>query len=123
MKRWIPIFIVIGILLLDATAIGSGQEIINKDGRICINAEDVPLGDLLRLRDQATGMQSSAPPELTGQRLTIHFSNLNITDAVRATFADQPFGYGLIQGRGIVVMAPASNVSETESELQPAEIE
>jgi hypothetical protein len=118
MKRWIPILIVLGILLLASTAIAAGPEIINRDGRISINADNVSLGDLLRLWDQATGMQSSAPPELAVQKLTIHFADLNISDAVRAMFNGQPFGYGLMQGRGIVVAAPASDVSETAVETE-----
>jgi hypothetical protein len=118
MKRWIPILIVLGILLLASTALAAGPEIINRDGRISINADNVSLGDLLRLWDQATGMQSTAPPELAGQKLTIHFADLNINDAVRAMFNGQPFGYGLMQGRGIVVAAPASDVSETALESE-----
>jgi hypothetical protein len=114
MKRWIPILIVVGILLLASTAVGAGPEIINRDGRISVNADNVSLGELLRLWDQATGMQSTAPPELTSEPLTIHFANLNINDAVRAMFNGQPFGYGLMQGRGIVVTAPPPEVTETE---------
>ena len=114
MKRWIPILIVVGILLLASTAVGAGPEIINRDGRISINADNVALGELLRLWDQATGMQSSAPPELTSQTLTIHFADLNINDAVRAMFNGQPFGYGLMQDRGIVVTAPVPDIPETE---------
>ena len=86
MKRWIPILIVLGILLLASTAIAAGPEIINRDGRISINADNVSLGELLRLWDQATGMQSSAPPELANRTLTLHFADLNINDAVRAMF-------------------------------------
>jgi hypothetical protein len=112
MKRWIPILIVLGILLLASTAIAAGPEVINRDGRISINADNVSLGELLRLWDQATGMQSSAPPELASQPLTIHFADLNINDAVRAMFNGQPFGYGLMQGSGIVVTAPAPETSE-----------
>jgi hypothetical protein len=113
MKRWIPILIVLGILLLASTAIAAGPEIINRDGRISINADNVSLGELLRLWDQATGMQSSAPPEFANQTLTIHFADLNINDAVRAMFNGQPFGYGLMQGHGIVVTAPAPVTSDT----------
>jgi hypothetical protein len=123
MKRWIPILIVVGILLLASTAVGVGPEIINRDGRISVNADNVPLGDLLRLWDQATGMQSSVPPELSGYKLTVHFTNLNINDAVRTIFADQPFGYGLMQGRGVIVTGPASNIAETEAESEPQPID
>jgi hypothetical protein len=122
MKRWIPILIGVGILLLAATAFGSGTEIINRDGRISISADDVPLGELLRLLDQATGMQSSVPPELTGYKMTTHFADLSISDAVRTMFFGQPFGYGLMQDRGIVVTAPATNISEPEPESEPVEI-
>jgi hypothetical protein len=120
MKRWIPIVIVVGILLLASTAVGAGPEVINRNGRISINADNVSLGELLRLWDQATGMQSSAPPELTSQTVTVHFADLNINDAVRAMFNGQPFGYGLMQGRGIVVTAPPPDIPETipETELQ-----
>jgi hypothetical protein len=119
MRRWIPVLIVAGILLLASTAVGSGPEIINRDGKISVNADDVPLGDLLRLWDQATGMQSSVPPELSGHKLTVHFTDLNINDAVRTIFVGQPFGYGLMQGRGVVVTGPATEVAETEGESEP----
>src|SRR5215813_3175657 len=118
MKRWIPILIVLGFLLLASTAMAAGPEIINRDGRISINADNVSLGELLRLWDQATGMQSSAPPELANRTLTLHFADLNINDAVRAMFNGQPFGYGFIQGSGIVVTAPAPDTSETAVESE-----
>src|SRR5262249_51065729 len=95
MKRWIPILIVVGILLLASTAVAAGPEIIYRDGKISVNADDVPLGDLLRLWDKATGMQSSVPPELSDYKLTAHFTNLNINDAARTMLGGQPFGYAL----------------------------
>src|SRR5215831_17707738 len=119
MKRWIPILIVVGILLLASTAFGAGPQIIYRDGKISVNADNVPLGDLLRLWDQATGMQSSVPPELSEYKLTVHFTDLNINDAVRRMFVGQSFGYGLMEGRGVVVTGPATDLAETEAPLEP----
>ncbi|HEY2384023.1 MAG TPA: hypothetical protein VGK48_22845 [Terriglobia bacterium] len=123
MKQWILIFSVAGILLLTATTFGSGPEIINRDGKVSINADAVPLGEFLGLWDRATGMQSSVPPELTGYKITVHFADLSISDAVRTMFSGQPFGYGLMEGRGIVVTAPARGISEPRAESEPVEID
>jgi hypothetical protein len=122
MKRWIPILIVVGILLLASTGVGAGPEIIYRDGKISVNADNVPLGDLLRLWDQATGMQSSVPPELSGYTLSAHFTNLNINDAARRILGGQPFGYALMQGRGIIVTGPANEAAETEAAPEPIDI-
>jgi len=118
MKRSIPILIA-GILLFASAAVAGGPEIINRDGRISVNADDAPLGDLLRLWDQATGMQSSVPSKLSGYKLTVHFTDLNINDAVRRMFVGQSFGYGLMEGRGVVVTGPATDLAETEAPPEP----
>jgi hypothetical protein len=50
MKRWIFILIVVGTILLSATAFGAAREIVNRDGDISINADEVPLrGSLIPL--------------------------------------------------------------------------
>ena len=119
MKRWISILITGGVLALQAFAVG--PQIINRDGKISISADNITLGHLLQLWDQATGMKSTAPPELVSRKLSVHFAGLNMTDAVRSIFQGQPFGYGLMQERGIIVTAPASDSTVNQAESVPPE--
>ena len=108
-----------GVLTLQAFAVG--PQIINKDGKISISADNITLGHLLQLWDQATGMKSTAPAELSSLRLTVHFAGLNMNDAVRSMFQGQTFGYALMQGRGIIVTAPASASTVNQAESVPPE--
>jgi len=119
MKRWISILIMGGMVALPAFAVG--PEVINKDGKISISADNITLGHLLQLWDQATGMKSTAPPELLSRRLNVHFKGLNTNDAVRSMFREQPFGYGLMQGRGIIVTAPGSGSTVNQAQSAPPE--
>jgi hypothetical protein len=106
MKWWIILLIILTTLLLPGTVFGAGgYQVVNVDGKISISADNITLGHLLDLWDKATGMHSTAAPELAGRTLNVHFTGLSEDDAVRAIFLGQPFGYGFVHGEGIVVTA------------------
>jgi len=106
-----------------AFAVG-GPQVVNRDGKISISADHISLGFLLNLWDKATGMKSTAPPELADKRLSVHFTGLREDDAIRAMFLGQPFGYAFVQGQGIVVTSspPLSTVAESQPQPQPAAV-
>ena len=82
MKEWLGAIILAGILAWDGSA-ASGPEVTNVDQKISISADDVTLDRLLRLWDQATGMQSVVSPELANHKLSVHFTGLDVNDALR----------------------------------------
>src|SRR5262250_1770785 len=104
MKAWLSIIILVGILALDGSAAGRGPEVTYVDQKMSISADDITLERLLRLWDQATAMQSVVPLELANRKLTIHFTGLPISDAIRKMFNGQPFDYVLVEGHGILIM-------------------
>jgi len=122
MKRRFFILIVLAtiILLLPGAAFAAqGYQVVNVDGKISISADNITLGRLLSLWDKATGMQSTAPPELAGRALSVHFTGLGEDDAVQAMFLGQPFGYAFVQGQGIVVTSLPAVSSVAEVPLGP----
>ena len=118
MKLWLGVIIVGGVLGARGFAAEQGPEVLNLDEKITIRAEDVTLVHLLELWDRATGMQSTIPQELENRKLTIRFTGLNVNDALRKIFEEQPFGYFLIGGR-VVVTAPSE--SNPAAERAPAD--
>src|SRR5262245_4296868 len=104
MKEWLGTIILAGILAVDVSAAGRGPEVTNIDNKISISADDITLDRLLRLWDQATAMQSVAPPELANRKISVHFTGLTVNDALRRIFEGQPFDYVLVEGHGILVM-------------------
>src|SRR5262249_46292551 len=106
--------ILAGILAGEVFADKRGPEVLNIDGKISIQADAAPLGRLMRLWDGATGMHSTVPAELAGQKLTVHFSGQSVNDALRKIFDGQPFGYVLIEDRVVITPEMAS-----ESEIEP----
>ncbi len=123
MKWCLCLLMILGTIILagHAFAVG-GPQVVNRDGKISISADHISLGFLLNLWDKATGMKSTAPPELADKRLSVHFTGLTEDDAVRAMFLGQPFGYAFVQGQGIVVTSspPLSRVAEGQP--QPPQI-
>jgi len=107
-----------GILGFDAFAAGQGPEVTNVDQKISISADDITLDRLIRLWDQATAMQSVVPPELANRKLSIHFTGLPISDALRKMFNGQPFDYILVEGHGILIMER----SQSEPVAQSADV-
>ena len=111
MKEWLSTIILAGILTLDGSAAGKGPEVTNVDQKISISADAITLDRLLRLWDQATGMQSVVPAELANRKLSVHFTDLGVNDALRKMFDGQPFDYVLIGDQGIVVTARSQKES------------
>jgi hypothetical protein len=91
------------LLGLFLTAAAQGPEVVKVDNRISVQADNISLGFLLQLWDKATGMRSTVPPNLADRKLSVHFTNLNVTDAVQKIFEKQPLNYVVIDNRGIVV--------------------
>jgi hypothetical protein len=114
MEHWLGSIILAGILAIDESASRKGPEVLNFDQKISINADSIALGSLLRLWDQATGMQSTVPPELVNVNLSVRFTGLSVNEAARKIFNGQPFDYVLIEGQGIVVIARSQNDSGPE---------
>ncbi len=111
MKEWLSTIILAGILTLDGSAAGKGPEVTNVDQKISISADAITLDRLLRLWDKATGMQSVVPAELANRKLSVHFTDLGVNDALRKMFDGQPFDYVLIEDHGIVVTARSQKES------------
>src|SRR5262247_2764101 len=104
MKAWLSTIILVGLLALDGSAAGRGPEVTYVDRKISISADEITLDRLLRLWDQATAMQSVVPPDLAGRKLSVHFTGLTVSDALRKMFNGQPFDYVLVEGHGVLVM-------------------
>src|SRR5215475_1138933 len=118
MRHWLGAIILAGIFGLNGFAAGQGPEVTNVDQKISISADDITLDRLIRLWDQATAMQSVVPPELANRKLSIHFTGLPISDALRKMFNGQPFDYVLVEGHGILIMER----SQSEPVAQSADV-
>ena len=118
MREWLGAIILVGILGLDGFAARQGPEVTNVDQKISISADDITLDRLIRLWDQATAMQSVVPPELANRKLSIHFTGLPISDALRKMFNGQPFDYVLVEGHGVLIMER----SQSEPVAQSADV-
>src|SRR5215475_1080515 len=116
MKRWFFNLTILASILTGQAFAAGGPQVVNRDGKISISADHIALGSLLTLWDKATGMKSTAPPELADRKLSVHFTGLSENDAVRAIFLGQPFEYAFVQGQGIVVTSPSSS---SVAEAQP----
>ena len=103
MKNALAILFVGATLTLTATGAVKGPDIRIVDNKVSIQAESVPLGRLLRLLDQATGMTSKVPTELANRNISVRFSNLTLDEAVRKIFEGQPIDYFVVQGQSIQV--------------------
>ena len=115
MKHWISVLILLGTLAGGVSAAGKGPEITVIDNKYSVSADTISLGRLLRLFDQATGMRSKVPTELTDRNLSVRFSGLSFEDAVRKIFQGQPFNYVVIRGQGIMVTGSSQTLSASDS--------
>jgi hypothetical protein len=123
MKRWFFLLIIAATIVLPSQSFAvGGPQVVNRDGKISISADHITLGTLLSLWDKATGTKSTAPPELAGRKLSVHFTGLSQNDAVRAIFLGQPFEYAFVQGQGIVVTSPSSTVAEAQPNPPPVAV-
>jgi hypothetical protein len=112
MKRWLAVLTVCSALGATTAAYAKGPEVDLVDNKLSINAEAIPLSRLLQMVDRATGMKSKVPPELANRNVTVRFSNLTMTDAVRKMFQGQPVDYVLIQGQGIIITSASQTGGE-----------
>jgi hypothetical protein len=117
MKRSVAAFVFLSLLSLNAIAAGKGPEVNFIDDKLSVQADGISLGRLLQLLDVATGMKSKVPPELANRNLSVMFSGLTVSDAVRKIFQGQPFDYVMIQGQGIIVTAASQAVTGADSPL------
>ena len=127
MKYWAGVFILVLFAAISGFA-AQEPELVNRDGRISINVDDVTLTHLISLWDEATHMQSSTLPGLGDRRLTLHVSGLTLNDSVQRIFENQGLDYVFIPGQGIVVtgvsesdVATAEPESSDEDEQQVVE--
>jgi hypothetical protein len=86
---------------------GSGQAVVHADETISIDVDGITLGRLLRLWDEATGLRSIIPSDVASQKVSVHFSGLHKSDAVRTIFAELPLDYIFVEARGIIVIGPS----------------
>jgi hypothetical protein len=105
MKRHVVVLSVSLFIAVTGFASEQRPHVVNIDGIVSIDVDGVALGRLLRLWDQATGMQSSIPAELANRTISISFSGLRVNDAIRRMFETVGFDYVFIPGRGIIVTA------------------
>jgi hypothetical protein len=103
MKRWLGSLILATLAAAGGFAAGPGPQVVYFEQKVSIDAKSVPLSRLLRLWDEATGMHSSAPRELANQTVTVNFSELPLTEAVRRIFEKLPLDYVFIEAQGIIV--------------------
>ena len=119
MQHWIGAAALAGCLSIGAFGAGKGPEIAIVDDKVSVTAEAVPIGRLLRLFDQATGMQSKVPPDLANRNVTVRFTGLSVDDAVKKIFEGQPFDYVVLGGQGIVVTAMSQPLSGATEAAPP----
>ena len=119
MKYWIGVIILVGTLAEGGYAAGKGPEITLLDNKLSISADAISLGRLLRLLDQATGMQSKVPREFADRNISVRFSELSFDQAVRKIFQGQPFDYVVIGGQGIIITGSSQTLSATDSAAPP----
>src|SRR5262245_3762119 len=113
MKRWLAAFILSATVGAGTTALAQGPEVDLVDNKLSIKAKAIPLGRLLQMVDRATGMKSKVPPEFANRNMTVSFSGLNMTEAVRKIFQGLPLDYVYLQGQAIVVTAASQTGGET----------
>jgi hypothetical protein len=122
-KRLLGVIIFAGILAIESPGAVRGPQVLNVDQKISIDADDITLGRLFQLWDQATGMHSTVPRELTNRKLSVHFAGLSVNDALRKIFDGQPLGYVVVEGTGVVVSAQAQSGSTLEPPPAPSDNE
>src|SRR5262245_16179235 len=118
MKAWLGVGCIILGLVFGGQAFADGPEVVNIDQKISIHADNITLGDLFRLWDQATGMHSMVSPDLAEQRVSVRFTGLNVSDALRRISDGHQFGYILAEDQ--VVVTPREPI-ESAAAPEPQE--
>jgi hypothetical protein len=103
MKNALAILLTMGLLASTAVAEGPGTDIRIIDNQVSVQVDAMPLGRLIRLLDQATGMTSKVPPELANRNISVRFSNLKFDDAIRKLFEGQAIDYVLVPGKSLTI--------------------
>ena len=85
------------------------------DNKLSINADSIQLGQLLRLLDMATGMQSKVPANLANRSVSVKFSGLDLEDGIRKMFQGQPLDYVVVEGQGVIITAASQTAGGPES--------
>ena len=111
MERWLRSLILAMLVAASSFAAGPRPQVVKFDQTVSIDVENMTLGRLLQLWDQATGMRSSVPRELSTETVSVSFSGLNLSDAVRKIFQKLPLDYVFIESQGIIVTGASQPVS------------
>ncbi len=96
-----------------------GPDIRIVDGKVSIQADAIPLGRLLRLLDEATGMKSKVAPELANRSISIRFTDLNFDEAVHKIFEGQSLDYVVVGRQSILVTRPSQNIANNRGAMRP----
>src|SRR5262245_51372535 len=119
MKQLLGITIFAGMLTAYSSAAVQGPQVLNVDQKISIAADDITLGRLFQLWDQATGMHSTIPRAVTNRKLSVHFNGLPVNDALRKIFDGQQLGYVVVEGAGVIVTELVQSGSTFEPPPEP----
>ena len=90
------------------------QQITKIDGVVSIDVDDITIGRLLDLWDQATGLRSTIPAALANRTVSIHSTGLRESDAIRKILQSLNLDYVFVEGQGITVTG-VSQTAEGES--------
>ena len=100
----------IGCVLAARPAPASDLDVRIVDGRISIQAQAAPLGELLAMLDRVAGTESTVRADLAGRSVSAWFSAWAIDDAVDKIFEGSGLDYVVVGGRRIIVTAPSAAV-------------
>jgi hypothetical protein len=114
MERWLG-SVIFAMLFTVSSFAGPRPQVLKSGQTVSINVENMTLGRLLELWDQATGMRSSVPKELATRTVSISFSGLPVNDAVQKIFEKLPLDYVFIESQGIIVTAASQTAAIAES--------
>ena len=78
------------------------------DGRVSIQAQAAPLGELLAMLDRVAGTESTVRADLAERSVSAWFTALSLDDAVDKIFEGSGLDYVVMGGRRIVVTAPSA---------------
>jgi len=109
-------FIAAGLAL---TLSAFAQDIRIVDDKVSIRADAVPLGRLLRLLDEATGMKSKVAPELANRKVSVRFADLSMAEAVHKLFEGQSLDYIMVDRQSISVTRPSQSTAANRGAAVP----
>ena len=119
MRQFACAVVLIATFGISGYAAGKGPDIQVVNNKLSVRAQAVPLGWLLHMLDEATGMTSKVPAALANRNISVQFSDLALNAAVRKIFEGQRLDYFLIGGKGIVVTAASQTGAAPEQAGSP----